>query len=100
MAEKWRVEGTVFDACNCVTLCPCGYLQPPTFGDCRPTGAWHIERGNYGATALNDVMVAGVFFAPGNPLLVGVEQGAIIIDERANPSQREALQTIWGGQAG
>ena len=100
MAEKWRLEGSVLDACNCLTLCPCVYAQPSTGPDCRVSFAWHIEKGHYGGTNLDGLHAAAVMLAPGDPLLVGVAKAAMILDERATPAQREALGKILGGQAG
>jgi len=99
MAETWKLEGTLFDACNCTTLCPCVYFQNPTQSECTPAAAWHIEKGNYGNTNLDGLTVAGVFHANGNPLM-GVDKIAMILDEKATPAQREALLAILGGQAG
>jgi len=60
---------------------------------------WHITRGNYGTTKLDGLNFAGVFYATGNPLM-GVDRAAMLVDDEAKPSQRNALETILGGQAG
>jgi|GEM_PF-4855746 len=60
---------------------------------------WHIEKGNYGATKLDDLMASAVMFANGNPLF-GIDKIAWIIDEKAMSTQREALVKIFSGQAG
>lgn len=99
MAEKWSLEGTLFDACNCTTLCPCNYAQDPTGEDCRATVVWRIEKGSYGKTKLDGLNVASLIFANGNPLM-GIDKMTAIVDEKATPAQREALGTILGGQAG
>ncbi|MBI2126616.1 MAG: DUF1326 domain-containing protein [Thaumarchaeota archaeon] len=99
MPEKWKLEGTVFDACNCQTLCPCVYFQAPNGSDCRATGVWHIEKGNYGKTKLDDFTVAGVLYATQNPLM-GIEKAAWILDEKLRQEQRDALTQILGGKAG
>lgn len=99
MAEKWQLEGTLFDACNCLTLCPCNFFQNPTGSDCRAVAVWHIEKGNLGATKLDGLTTAGLIFANGNPLH-GMEKAAWIIDERATPAQRDALSKIFGGESG
>lgn len=99
MAETWKLEGTLFDACNCTTLCPCVYGQTPTGPDCQVSAVWHISRGNYGTAKLDGINFAGVFYATGNPLM-GVERTAMLVDEKAKPEQRKALETILSGQAG
>lgn len=99
MAEKWSLEGTVFDACNCTTLCPCNYAQDPTEDDCRVTVVWKIQKGSYGKTKLDGLMLASVMYASGNPLL-GIDKMAAVLDEKATPAQREALGTILSGKVG
>ncbi len=99
MAEKWRLQGTLFDACNCTTLCPCNYLQNPSSGDCRPAVVWHITDGNYGKTKLGGLNFAAVLYAAGNPLH-GIDKLVLILDAKAKDVQRKALMSILGGQAG
>ena len=99
MTEKWRLEGTVFDACNCETLCPCVYFQPPNNEDCRVTGVWHIEKGNSGNTSINNFTMAFVGYATQNPLM-GIEKAGFILDEKLTQEQRDALMPILGGKAG
>ncbi len=99
MADKWRLEGTVFDACNCTTLCPCVYFQPPNNADCRVAAVWRIEKGNYGKTKLNDSTIALVGYATQNPLM-GIEKAGWILDEKLTQEQRDALLQILGGKAG
>ena len=99
MAEKWRLEGTVFDACNCETLCPCVYFQPPNNADCQVTGVWHVEKGNYGDTSLNNFHIALVAYATQNPLM-GIEKAGFVLDEKLTQQQRDALMQILGGKAG
>jgi hypothetical protein len=101
MPEKWKLSGTLFDACNCMTLCPCNYAQTPTDpNDCRAAAVWRIEQGNYGTTDLSGLHFAMVISTAGNPLTHGVDQAAMILDEAATPEQRQALGEILGGKAG
>src|SRR5262245_12658274 len=103
MAEvpAWHVTGDWFDTCNCSIPCPCTFAQPPTTGDCEGILAWHIRKGNYGDIRLDDMSVMAVGTFTGN-LWEGKTKAtmAIVIDERADESQRSALQMIFGGQAG
>ena len=50
--------------------------------------------------ALGGLNVASINFANGDPFFVGIDQSALMVDEKANPAQREALLKIFGGQAG
>ncbi|MBI2649511.1 MAG: DUF1326 domain-containing protein [Thaumarchaeota archaeon] len=99
MAEKWKLEGSLFDACNCETLCPCNFFQAPHNADCRATGVWHVEKGNHGGTQLNNFTMAGVLYSTQNPL-ISIEKAAWILDEKLTPQQRDALMPILSGKAG
>ena len=98
---SWRVVGDWFDVCKCRIPCPCTFAQAPSEGDCDGIMAWHIRRGNYGETRLDDLNVLTLSYFEGN---VWAGQTKVTIgmymDERADERQREGLQTIFGGQAG
>ncbi len=99
MADKWQLEGTVFDACNCETLCPCVYFQAPHEGDCRVTAVWHINKGNYGKTNLENFTMAVVAYSTQNPLM-GIDKAGWILDEKLTQEQRDALTQILSGKSG
>jgi hypothetical protein len=99
MAQKWQLEGSLFDACNCETLCPCVYFQAPQGEDCRITTVWHIEKGYYGDTRLGDFTMAGIIYATQNPFM-GAEKAAWIVDDKLAQDQRDALMEILTGKAG
>jgi hypothetical protein len=99
MVDKWSLDGTLFDVCNCETLCPCNYFQDPHGEDCRASVVWKIDKGNFGGTNLDGLKFALVVFSKGNPFK-GVESAAFIIDESATTAQRDALMKILGGGAG
>jgi hypothetical protein len=63
--------------------------------------AWHIREGNYGDVSLDGLNVVAVGSFEGN-IWAGEAKPAMgfFVDERADESQREALLTIFGGQAG
>jgi hypothetical protein len=63
--------------------------------------AWHIRDGYYGDVQLDGLSLIAVGEFEGN--IWGGETKAVMgmfMDERADESQREALQMIFGGQAG
>jgi len=99
MAEKWKLEGTVFDACNCETLCPCVYFQPPHNGDCKVAAVWHVEKGHYGKTSIDNFHMAVLAYATQNPLM-GIEKAGWILDEKLTHLERDALMQILGGKSG
>ena len=97
----WRVAGDWFDVCKCTIPCPCTFAQAPSEGDCEGILAWHIREGSYGDVRVDDLNVVALGTFEGN--IWGGETKAtmgIYIDERADDPQRQALQMIFGGQAG
>jgi hypothetical protein len=98
---RWQVTGDWFDTCSCNIPCPCTFAQPPTNGECEGILAWHIRDGNYGQVRLDGLNVMAVGTFKGN-IWEGKTKAsmAIFIDERADQSQRDALQMIFGGRVG
>ena len=103
MAEvpSWRVAGDWFDVCRCRVPCACTFAQAPDDGECDGILAWKIREGNYGDISLDGLNVAAVGTFEGN-IWTGEAKPKMgfFIDERADETQREAIQTIFGGQAG
>src|SRR5207244_7001607 len=97
---QWHAKGEWFDVCKCSIPCPCTFAQPPTEGDCEGILAWHIDEGHYGDVKLSNLNVVAVASFVGNIWAGAKAQMGIYIDSRAEDRQREAIQAIWGGQAG
>jgi hypothetical protein len=74
--------------------------QPPTYGDCDGILAWHIHEGDYGGVTLAGLNVMALGSFTGNIWAGAKAAMGIFIDERDNERQRQALQMIFGGQAG
>ena len=100
VSTPWKIEGDYFEACNCPSTCPCIFLADPTYGDCKLTIAWHIDKGNYGPLQLNGLNVAGIFYAPGNMVKGPKWKAALYLDQSAGKEQAEALGKIFSGQEG
>lgn len=101
MAEQWRLVGDFVDFCKCSVPCPCTFGQPPTEGDCDGVIAYRIREGTYGDVDLSGLNVVAVAHFDGNIWDPDVRADmGIVLDERADERQREALQTILSGQAG
>jgi hypothetical protein len=101
VVQEWRLRGQWFDACKCSVPCPCSFAQPPTFGDCEGVLLWHIDEGTYGDTSLNGLNVAMLGSFVGNVWAEHTDSyAAIFMDAAADEQQLDALQTIFGGQAG
>jgi hypothetical protein len=100
-APQWQLKGDWFDVCKCTIPCPCTFAQAPSEGDCDGVLVWHIREGNYGDVSLDGLNILALGHFEGN--IWDDETKAtmgMFVDERADESQREALQIIFSGQAG
>ncbi len=98
---QWHLTGDWFDVCSCNIPCPCEFAQAPTNNHCEGVLAWHIRKGSYGGVKLDGLNVVAVGGFEGN-LWTGEGKAAMgmYTDDRADPSQRGALEMIFGGRAG
>ncbi len=94
---KWMIKGREFAHCNCAYGCPCQFNALPTHGDCKAVVGVQIDQGYHGETPLDGLKVVSILSWP-QAIHLGHGQAQIIIDDRANPAQREALLRILGGQ--
>ena len=99
-APQWQVEGDWFDVCRCDIPCPCEFAQPPTDNHCEGILVWHVRKGRYGDVPIDGLNVMALGQFEGNIWAGAKATMGIILDERADPKQREALQMVFGGQAG
>jgi len=98
---EWRLAGDWFDICSCNIPCPCEFAQAPTNNACEGMLAWHVREGRYGDVRLDGLNVLALGAFEGN-LWAGEAKArmGMFIDERADEGQRQALQTIFAGEAG
>ena len=94
---KWLIKAREFANCNCSYGCPCQFNDLPTHGNCRAVVGMQIDKGHHGDTQLDGLKAAVVLKWPG-PIHEGKGEAAVIVDERANAAQREALLRILSGQ--
>jgi hypothetical protein len=99
-SRDWKLEGDYFEGCNCDAICPCIFLLDPDKGHCNATVAWHIEKGHYDQTQVDDLNAVAVFVAPGNMFTGPKMKAAFYIDKNANQEQKDALSKIFSGQVG
>ncbi|MCZ7417294.1 MULTISPECIES: DUF1326 domain-containing protein [unclassified Streptomyces] len=98
---SWSLRGDWFDTCKCNVPCPCTFAQLPTFGECEGVLAWHIREGSYGDVRLDGLNVVMLGSFVGNAWAEHSDAyAAVFVDERADERQREAIQMIFGGEAG
>ena len=100
-ALAWQAKGNWFDVCKCNVPCPCSWAEPPDDDWCEGILVWHIDEGRYGDLSLDGLNVIGLGAFKGNVWEKPSEpKFGMLIDDRADDSQRQALQMIFGGQAG
>ena len=97
MAVEWRVKATELGNCNCAYGCPCQFNALPTYGQCRGLFGYQIEEGHFGAVRLDGLRAVGMLSWPG-AIHEGNGTMQLVIDERADAAQRDALLKILTGQ--
>ena len=98
----WQIDGEYFETCSCTYVCPClpsNLAARPTQGHCYFVFAFQVDRGRYGAVALDGLGFAVAGYTPG-VMADGHASVGVILDERARPEQREARTEFDSGQAG
>ena len=94
---EWEIIAREFGNCNCDYGCPCQFNALPTHGNCQAVVGYDISAGHFGDTQLDGLRAVYIGKWPG---AVHEGNGAmqVIIDERADDSQREALRKILYGE--
>jgi hypothetical protein len=97
----WNVAGRYMETCNCDFLCPCPLtgLKESTHGTCTFAMAFEVERGRYDDVGLDGLKFIVVGHTPGN-MIEGKWKVGLIVDQRANERQQQALASIVSGQQG
>lgn len=93
----WEIKAREFTNCNCAYGCPCQFNALPTHGNCQAVSGMIIERGRFGDVVLDGLKFVGVLTWPG-PIHEGGGKAFMVIDDRADDRQRQALLTILSGQ--
>jgi hypothetical protein len=102
MATSWQVSGKYYETCSCDFVCACLPMQMavmPTKGSCTFAMAFQIGHGHYGAVPLDGLGFIVLGFTPG-AMGNGNWSVGVIVDERANSDQRDAIGAIASGAAG
>jgi hypothetical protein len=93
----WYVEGISYGNCNCAYGCPCQFEALPTHGSCRGFEVLRIDKGHYGSLDLSGLKVAVLYAWPG-PIFEGRGELQAIVEDRASPKQRQALERVLHGE--
>ena len=98
MTDQWELKSDTYDNCNCAMNCGCQFNLPSTHGYCQTAYVGRVVEGHFNATPLAGLKWAGLYRWPGE-IADGNGTRLIVIDERADESQRVALETIISGEA-
>ena len=96
---KYRVQGSLLEACSCNAPCPCWIGEDPHGGVCDSFLAYRIDKG-----IIQGVDVSGIAFAlvaqiPGN-VLKGNWKVVVYMSNKAKRTQKQAILDAWTGKLG
>jgi hypothetical protein len=98
MADQWMIRGAEYGNCNCDWGCPCQFGAKSTHGKCEALVGGMIDEGHFNDTSLDGLRWVLLVKWPGE-IASGDGTQQAIIDERADPGQREALRKILHGES-
>lgn len=98
MAVQWTIRGQEYGNCNCDYGCPCQFNAPSTHGHCEGVDCGHIDLGNFGDVRLDGLNWVMLYSWPGE-IADGNGRLQVIVDERADADQRDALRQILHGES-
>jgi hypothetical protein len=97
VTTTWEIRGRELANCNCSYGCPCQFAALPTHGDCRAIIGYQIDQGHHGDVRLDGLRAALIVSWPG-AIHEGNGTMQVIVEERADARQREALRKIIHGE--
>jgi hypothetical protein len=98
-ARRYQVQGTVIEACDCDTLCPCYIGEDPTNGACQAIFAYHIDSGQISGIDVSGLTVVAVVETPGN-MDVSNWRRTLLVDDKGSHDQLVALGDAFEGRLG
>ena len=93
----WTIKALELANCNCNFGCPCQFSQVPTDGTCEAVAGFDFQDGHYGDVKLGGLKAVGLYKWPG-PIHEGNGEMQLILDDKATPEQRAALEAIMTGE--
>lgn len=94
----WKITGQLEEACSCDAACPCWFDSKPTKMTCGGGQVLFIQKGNYGKTKLDGLVIANMSQSPEGQSMMGSfgnwNFSYNYIDQKATPEQRKALEAI------
>jgi hypothetical protein len=98
----WRIEGQYMETCNCTFICPCigtNLAAVPTEGNCKVAIAMKIDKGEKDGVTLDGLAFIVMIYSPG-AMGAGNMTVGLIVDDKADDAQTEAIGAIASGAAG
>lgn len=98
MDDKWSIRGSEFANCNCAYGCPCQFNSASTNGSCEAVVSILLEEGRFNDTSLDGLKFCLLLKWPGE-IIEGNGKSQLIIDEKADENQRDAINKIAHGES-
>ncbi len=95
----WQITMGWIETCNCNFGCPCNFNGYPTDGHCQTMVGIPIKSGRYGEVVLDGINVVFAATWPG-AIHQGGGSARLYVSDHASAAQRDAVLTIFSGQAG
>jgi hypothetical protein len=84
--DRWRIRGSLSEACTCSVPCTCNFGQGPSpHSYCWAIYSYEIREGQFNGIKLDGLKFGGMETAKGN---------AMYLDASARPDQRKALEAV------
>ncbi len=96
---QWSLECDYMESCNCDFGCTCNFSGLPNFGRCEALVGYHIRKGRYGSSQLDNL---DFIYAASWPRAIHQGDGTlrVYVTDRASEAQRQAIADIAYGRAG
>jgi hypothetical protein len=96
---KYRVQGSLLEACSCGAPCPCWIGEDPHGGTCDAFLAYRIDKGTIKGVDVSGIAFALICQIPGN-VLKGNWKVVVYMSNKAKPAQKQAILEAWTGKLG
>jgi hypothetical protein len=97
---RYRLTGTLLEACSCDVLCPCWIGEDPDGGECYGIVAYHFSEGMVEGVDVSGLSLVNINHIPGNILTPGSWRVVMILDSAGSEAQRDALVRAFSGELG
>jgi hypothetical protein len=97
---RYRLTGTLLEACSCDVLCPCWIGEDPDGGECYGIVAYHFSEGMVEGVDVSGLSLVNINHIPGNILTPGSWRVVMILDSAGSEAQRDALVRAFSGKLG